>query len=355
MRTWLAFVTIATAACSRGPSDAELNRSLQEARAENDALGKKAAKTEAATWTLAIRGNVKGGGVELSWAEIEKRATSHIKTTAPTHTADVNKVLDYRGIIISDLLKELGAFEDDGPGGHDLTLVAADGFRATRPIAIFQRNPIMLGLEEEGIPLVRKTGGPLLEVMPHSTHPETLEKFGEGGTYYVTTLIVGTEKLLLDVGGKHLDARDLDGLSQKTVTGKVGYRSRWSTSGIAIHGPLLRDLIEVSAKLELPKSAGVKVGKKLHTDLPERDNIMLPAADVLACDIIVGTRFGDDRALIPAAQGGPAVLAFPKACAAATKNQAWPLYVERISVIPGSGGDAGAPRDAGVNMIKDGG
>ncbi|MBX3227345.1 MAG: hypothetical protein KIT84_34585 [Labilithrix sp.] len=349
----LVLVAIATSGCTRSPSDAEIDRALAEVRAENDAQNTKAGKAEAEQWTLAIRGNVKDGGVELSWAEIEKRATSHIKTPSPTHTADVKKVLDYRGIVIRDLLTELEAREDDGPGGHEITVVASDGYRAARPIGFFQRNPIMLAIEEDGLPLVRKTGGPLLEVMPHATHPETLEKAAEGGAYYVTALIVGTEKLALDVGGKKLDLHDLDGLSQKTVTGKVGFRSRWSTTGIAIHGPLLRDVIEVGAKLDLPSDGEVKIGRKPHADVASRATMLLPIADVQGCDIIVGTRFGDERALIPAVQGGPAILAFPKNCAATTKNQAWPTFVERIEVLAG---DAGAPTgDGGANVMKDGG
>src|SRR6185295_13420934 len=103
-----------------------------------------------------------------------------------THTQDVTKILDYRGIVIGDLLKELGAFEDNGPGGHDLTLVAADGFRDARPIALYQQNPLMLAIEEDGVPLSRKTGGPLLEIFPYSSHPETRKTSTEGGTYYVT-------------------------------------------------------------------------------------------------------------------------------------------------------------------------
>lgn len=345
----MALATLAVA-CTRGPSDAQLDQDLAAARAENETLRIKAGKAEAESWTLTIRGNVRGGGVVLDWKEIERRATSHIKTTAPTHTEDVKKVLDYRGIVIKDLLDELGAFEDEGPGGHDLTLVAADGFRQSHPIGFYKRNPLMLAIEEDGIPLVRKTGGPLLEVLPHSTHPETLKESPEGGTYYVTTIIVGTEKLAIDVVGKKVDARDLDGLSQKTVSGKVGFRSRWSAAVISIHGPLLRDVIEVGAKAKLDPSAAVRIDRKPNSDIPARLSLTIPVEDVLKCDIIVGTRFGDDHALIPSVQGGPAVLAFPKSCAAATKNQAWPLYVEKISIVPGGAAgklDGGTAEDGG--------
>ena len=342
----VAFATL-VAACSRGPSDAQIDQELAAAQAENAALKTKAGKAEAASWTLTIRGNVKGNGITLDWNEIERRATTHVKTTSPTNTQDLDKVLDYRGIVIGDLLKELGAFEDNGPGGHDLTLVAADGFRDARPLALFQQNPILLAIEQDGMPLGRKTGGPLLEVFPYSSHPETRKATSEGGTYYVTTMIVGTEKLALDVVGKKLDARDLDGLSQKTVTGKVGFRSRWSASVISIHGPLLRDVIEVGAKTKLAAGTAVRIDRKPKSDIPARLSMTLPVADVLKCDIIVGTRSGDDHALIAAVQGGPAVLAFPKACAAATKNQAWPLYVEKISIVPGEASDDEA--DAGAD------
>lgn len=344
-RTGIVAIIALGLACNRGPSDAQIEKELREAQQENDSLRATAGKTEAASWTLTIRGNVKGGGATFDWNEIERRSTTHIKTTAPTHTQDIKKVLDYRGIVVSDLLKELGAFEDDGPGGHDITLVAVDGFRAANPIGLFQRTPIMLAIEEEGIPLTRKTGGPLLEVFPHSTHPEALKASPEGGTYYVTTLIVGTEKLAIDALGKKLDARDLDGLSQKTVTGKVGFRSRWSAGVISIHGPLVRDILEVAAKTKLVPGTAVRIDRKPNSDIPARQFLVIPVEDILKCDIIVGTRSGDDHALIPAVQGGPAVLAFAKGCAESTRNQAWPLYVEKISIVPGD--QAGEQADGG--------
>lgn len=324
-------------ACSRGPSDAELDRELAKARAENEALKAKAGKTEASSWTLQIRGNVRGEGAELTWDEIEKRATSHIKTTAPTHTEDVKKLLDYRGIVMSELLDELGAVETDGPGGHDVTLVAADGYRAAVNIGLVRQAPVMLAIEEDGVPLVRKTGGPLLEVFPHTSHPETFKAYPEGGAYYVTALIVGTEKLSLDVLGNKLDARDLQGMSQKTVTGRVGFRARWSSAVISLHGPLLRDVIEIGAKTKLEKGSTVKVDRKPHCDIPARISMSLPAEDVLSCDIIVATHVGDNRELIPALQGGPAVLAFPQKCAESTRSQPWPHFVEKISVVRGDG------------------
>lgn len=342
-RTGIVAIAALALACTRAPSDAEIEGELTRARAENEALASKAGKAESRSWTLQVRGNVRGGGVELSWDEIEKRATSHIKTTAPTHTQDVKKVLDYRGIVLRDLLGELGAYETEGPGGHDVTLVAADGFRNSATMGLIQRTPIMLAVEEDGAPLVRKTGGPLLEVMPHTTHPESFTAFPEGGAYYVTIVIVGTERLALDVLGKRLDARDLEGMSQKTVTGKVGYRSRWSSTGISLHGPLLRDVIEVGAKTKIEAGSSVKIERKPHSDIPHRSSMTLPAEDVLRCDIIVATRVGDNRELIPAVQGGPAVLAFPKACAESTKNQPWPNYVEKISIVPAEDAGASAP------------
>ena len=54
---------------------------------------------------------------------------------------------------------------------------------------------------------------------------------------------------------------------------------------------------------------------------------------MLGCDILIGTRYGEARALIPASLGGPAVLAFPPSCDGAKQAQAWPMFVEAIQVV----------------------
>ncbi len=130
--------------------------------------------------------------------------------------------------------------------------------------------PMLLAVEQNGVPLERRTGGPLLQVMPHTSHPETRARYPEGGAYYVTTLIVGTEPLVLHVGDAPLRAADLDALPAHTVEGKVGFRFRWPSTPSKIHGPLLRDVL---ARAALPARPGgrVLVKRKPRTDTKERE------------------------------------------------------------------------------------
>ena len=160
-----------------------------------------------------------------------------------------------------------------------------------------------------------RTGGPLLEIVPHTSHPETKAILPEGGSFYVTTVIVGTEAPALKIAGKVLGAKDLSAIALHTVSGKAGFRFRWPSGEVQIHGPLLRDVL-AAAKVQVRPGGRVLVRRKPRTDIPEREVTALRAEDVLACDIVVGLRHGEGRALIPAALGGPAVLAFAPSCAA---------------------------------------
>jgi hypothetical protein len=331
------------AACSRGPSDAQLTGWLEEARHEDDVQRQKGVTAETASWTLAVRGNVTAGAADYPWPKIVAIAKTHVTTSSPTHTSDVNKLLDYRGITIADLLDATGAQETDGPGGHDVSLVAADGYIGVRPIADIRRFPSMLAIEEDGVALVKKTGGPLLEVFPHTSHPESKKTNAEGGAYYVTTLIVGTEALSLTVGARTLKSPDLDALSERTVEGKTGFRFRWPSSAAKIVGPRLRDVLS-AASITLHPGDRVLVRRKPHTDIAAREVTTLRAEDVLACDILVGVRYGERRASIPAGLGGPAVLAFPSACPDSAHGQPWPMFVEAIEVVPGSSDGGGGGR-----------
>lgn len=323
--------SVACLGCNRSPSSAELDSWLAEARREDEALRAKVVASEAATWSIAVRGNVANGGSDYPWPKINALAKTHVKTTDPTHTSDVNAVLDYRGILISDLLDQSGAREEQGPGGAEVTIVAADGFLHARPLSDVKKFPILLAIERDGVPLVRKTGGPVLETMPHSSHPETKKIYAEGGAYYVTTLIVGTEPLALAVGGRTLRAADMPVLGERSVLGKAGFKFRWPSSPVKISGPRLRDVL-AAANVPLRPGERVLVRRKSRTDTPEREVTTLRSDDVLACDVIIGLRYGDAHQLIPATLGGPAVLAFSPACPKAANNQAWPMFVESITV-----------------------
>ncbi len=324
---------VAASACSRTPSDEQLRAWLDEAKRENEELAKRNVDSEAASWTLSVRGNVAGGGADYHWRDIVSMATTHIKTTCPTHTSDVNAVVDYRGIEIAGLLDSLQAREGPGPGGTELTIVAADGYIGTRKLAEMRRFPVILAIEEGGVPLTKNTGGPLMELYPHTSHPESKALYAEGGAYYVTTLIVGTEPLALQVGGaRRFSAKEMNALPQRTVVGKSGFKFRWPSTDVAIHGPRVRDVL-AAASIPLGPGDRVVVRRKPRTDVPQRESTTLRAEDVLACDVVIGLRHGEKQALLPAAMGGPAVLAFGPECV--NKPAPWPMFVEAIDVVRG--------------------
>lgn len=335
-------------ACRRSPSSRELQQSLDEARHEDDELRKHATSSETAGWSLSVRGNVTGGAVELTWPKLMSLATTHLHTTSPAHTSNVNEVLDYRGIPIAALLDASGAHETDGPGGKELTLVAADGFVASRPLAEARLFPVMLAMEENGEALTRVKGGPLLEVFPHTSHPLSRALYAEGGTYYVTTMFVGTEPLALKVSARgslshEVHEGDLAPFEEHVVFGRVGFRFRWPSTPVKIQGVLLRDLVKGVTGRSLRGDDRVLVRRHPRTDTVEREITTLHGDDLLRCDIILGLRSGEDRALLPARLGGPAVVAFPPTCTDAARGQAWPTYVESIEVALAAD-DAGAAR-----------
>lgn len=322
---------LSAVACGRRASDAELQGWRDEVNREEERRRTTTTTTEVAQWTLAIRGNV--DRADYTWPEVQNLAKTHVITSSPSHTSDVKALVDYRGIRIGELLDTLHAKETDGPGGRELTFVAADGYIAARPLDMWRRNPVILAVEEDGVPLVKKTGGPILEVPPHTSHPETFKFLPEGGAFYVTTLIVGTEALAVKVGPKVLGRAEIDKLERHSVEGKVGFRFRWPSSTTQVHGPRLRDVIGLGGLMLRPKDE-IHVRRKPRSETAAREVTKLLASEVFECDVLLGTRWGSDQALIPAGMGGPAVIAFPSACPNAHAGQAWPVFVESIEIVP---------------------
>jgi hypothetical protein len=321
------------AGCTRSAADAELREWLAETQRANTSRRSKAVASATSGWTLSVHGNIAGGEVNYDWSNLTAMANTRLTTTNPGYTANVNATLDYRGIKLSDILEASGATEVRGPGGSEVTIVAADGFIHTRPIADLKRFPIILAMEENGVPLVKNTGGPLLEIVPHTSHPETKVLYPEGGAFYVTHLIVGTEKVALSLGNKTLHAAELDAIPARTIEGKAGFRFRWPSTPVKIHGPRLSEVL-AAASVVVHDGDRILVKRKPRSDTAEREVTTLLAADVTRCDVILGLRYGDARALLPAGLGGPAVLAFAPSCADATRGQSWPMFVESISIVP---------------------
>lgn len=320
-------------ACERTATDTQLSAWLDEANSANAQRRDARTVTSDADWSLQMRGSVRGGAVDFSARQLAEMATTHVKTTNPNHTQNLAEVVDYRGIPISQLLDASGATDTSGPGAGDLTLIAIDGFLESESIAEVRRAPVLLAVDENGVPLTRNHGGPLLEIFPHTSHPETKASHPEGGVFYVTCIVVGTETLAVRVGARTIHASDLEPLAEQSFSVNGGFRYRWPSVPTKVHGYLLRDVLK-AAGVALHAGDDVVIGRKPRTSTQTKT--IVHAADVLSCDILLGVRYGDDRALLPAILGGPAVIAFPSACAAAAGGKPWPEFVESIEVTAGA-------------------
>jgi len=314
-----------SSACERTASDTQLAAWLEEANSANAQRRDARPVVTDADWGLQMRGSVRGGAVDFSARQLADMATTHVHTTNPNHTSNLAEVLDYRGITLAQLLDASGATDVAG----DMTIIAADGYLQAQSIAEARRAPIMIALEENGVALTRNHGGPLLQVFPYSTHPETRLSHPEGGAFYVTCIIVGTEPLAVRVGKRTLHAADLEPLTEHTFDVTGGFRYRWPSAATKVHGFLLRDVLK-SAGVTLHPGESVVIGRKPRTSSQVTTTVR--AEDVLSCDILLGVRYGDDRALLPSILGGPAVVAFPPSCLAAASGKPWPEFVESIEV-----------------------
>ena len=193
-----------------------------------------------------MRGNIAGGEVNYAWSNLTAMANSapdddEPRATPPTST----RALDYRGIKMSDILEASGAREVRGPGGSEVTVVAADGFLHTLPIADVKRFPMHARDRGERRPAGAEHGRPAARDRPaHQSSRDEGRSTPRAARYYVTHLIVGTEPVALSVGGKTLHASELDATpAAHVVEGRVGFRFRWPNTPVKIHRVLVRDLV----------------------------------------------------------------------------------------------------------------
>jgi len=325
----------AAAACTDRPSDAELDAWRREADDWNARLvlahGREAREREAKErdWTLVVSGQTgTGKDVRLKLADLEPLATTRVRTTVATDVAD-KKVVEFRGVRLQDLLERAGM----APGVSEVTCVAFDAYRATVPVEDIRRYPILLALERDGQPIPRKQGGPLCLVFPESDHKELRARYTDKfWAWYVTHVIVGTETVRLRVGGREIDLAALDALAQISFEGTVGYKLHWPKRTM-LHGVRLRDAL-AAAGLALAPGGAVVVRGKPPVDRDPANPLKLDAADVLAFDILLATRYDDDRRPIPARLGGPVTLALPAQCAAKYGDRRWITFVEEVESAP---------------------
>ena len=318
-------------ACTNQPTDKQLESWRTEAIALNARMVKANTKTSPEEWNLVIEGQIaKGKAVTLSWQQLQALATNHVKTTEPHAVLNQEEIFDFRGIRVSTLLKKLAIASDI----TDITFVCFDGYQATISMKDLLAYPITLAIAKNGKPISRDQGGPIYLVIPHTQYPNLKKKYNElSWAFYVTHMIIGTEPVKLRVARRELDLAALDKLPQVTILENVGYRMGWPSGEVKLHGVRVRDVLAF-AGIQLPANGEIVVRGKAPIYHDPSNPVRLAATDLRECDILVATRWGNDKEPIPAKMGGPLTLAFSSECQAGAgfsrplNRQRWVTFLE---------------------------
>ncbi len=314
--------------CTNHPTNTQLEAWHQAAIARNaEIVDNHAKKNQQQEWKLLIQGETKiGKSVTLNWQQIQALATDHIKTINPLDIVNSTEVVDYRGIQVSKLLQKFGA----AITATDITFVSFDSYYATVSLKNLLAYPIILAIAKNGKPIKREQGGPIYLVFPYTQNTQLTQNYSDPAwAFYVTNIIIGTEPVHITVGKRKFDLANLDQLTQVTINQPVGYRSAWPSGKVKLHGVHVRDLLALAGE-KLPEQGDVIVRSKAPVYQDDTNALHLTASDVRNCDILLVTRWGDDKQLIPAKMGGPVTLAFSSQCQTKTNQPRWVTFVEEL-------------------------
>ncbi|MFM7406267.1 MAG: molybdopterin-dependent oxidoreductase [Cuspidothrix sp.] len=225
----------------------------------------------------------------------------------------------------STLLKNFGI----PPGVTEITFVCYDGYYVTVKIEDLLNYPITLALARDDKPIQRDQGGPIYLIFPYTQYPKLRDKYNEGfWAFYVTHVIFGTEKGSLLVGNRPINLDDLDKLPQVTLNQNVGYRVWWPSNKVKLHGVRVKDVLAL-AGIKSEKSIVVTGKPEIYRKTAEA--IKLSPTDIQNCNIILATKWGEDKQPILAKMGGRITLAFGDDCPNHVKNQQWVTFVEELT------------------------
>ncbi len=319
---------VSNASCRSAPPPERLFALRAEAM-EANALALRAqtdGEEEEDARTLKVSGEA--SKTALSWETLDKLATSRIWTKNTQIPTNRTRVIEYRGILIRDLLDHVGA----SPMTEEVTFVSSDGFRSTIKAADSRQYDILLAVESEGKPIARSEGGPLYLVFPHSDSPATERLYPDRfWAFYVTHVVVGTEPIGLRINGQTLDGRAFAALPQISMREVVGWMVHWPSTPVRVRGVRLADAIHASGLSPGPESRITLRGKSFVHRTPKRPRT-LPFADVERCGVLLVTHSGEDDEPVPARLGGPVASAVPAACATRFGGDFWVPFLEEVSV-----------------------
>lgn len=328
--------------CERGPSDEQLDRWLEEARAaDREAIARSSADDERAGWTLTVL-TPDGASTELRWRELEQIAHTTVDTDLPPE-GSVPRHARFRVATFEDILARVGGTE----GHRSLTVVAHDGFRATIDVADLEAHPIGLALEADGQPIDRSLGGPLFTVFPISQTPSLVERYTSSWwVFYVTHLLLDTPPPRVRVVDRRpgrgasprpLETTALAGLPRNEATVSVGYRTGWPSEPVRLEGVLVRELLAARG-VTLGPDDRVRVETIAPLTRSDARPTVLSADDVMLRPSMLAMRWarGSEEAAhateIPARLGGPLTLAVPPAVQERLGDRAWLTHVEGLVV-----------------------
>jgi hypothetical protein len=326
----LMIALICQGGCSNQPTDKQLEVWRNEAIARNaEIVADNAKKAQQSQWDLVIQGETATSkSLKLNWQQLQALATSHVKTTDPLDIVHSNKIFDFRGVSVSELLKKISV------ANHvtDVTFVSYDSYQTTLSLKDLLRYPITLAIAKNEKPIARAQGGPLYLVFPYTQYPPLKQKYDSTNwAFYVSHMVIGTEPVNLRVNKHQVNLATLDELPQITLEQPVGYRISWPSGKVKLYGVRLRDVFN-SLKEPLPQQGEVIIRGKapFYDDAPVR----LSTQDLRECDILLATRWGESRELIPAKMGGPVTLAFSSQCPAKISQSRWVTFVEELTTTP---------------------
>ncbi|MBD2388010.1 molybdopterin-dependent oxidoreductase [Cylindrospermum sp. FACHB-282] len=318
--------------CTNQPTEEQLEIWRNEAIARNaEIVADNAKKNQPMESNLVIQGETATGkSVKFNWQQVGVLANTYVQTTDPNYVIDRNQVFNFRGLPISKLLKEFGHQSNV----TEVTFLSDDAYQITVSLADLLTYPIILAIANNGKPINRDQGGPIYLVFPYRQYPEIKQKYDESfWAFYVSNMIVGTEKVQLRVGKRTLNLAALDQLPQVTLTETVGYRIGWPSGKVKLHGVRVRDVLSL-AGVQLPTLGEVVVRGKAQVYRSTANPMSFSAADLRECEILLVTRWGEDKQLIPAKLGGPVTLAFSSECKTKTSNIRWVTFVEELIIQP---------------------
>lgn len=328
----LGIAIVCLGGCTERPTKEQLEVWRKEASDRNNQiLAEQAQNNQQSAWNLVIEGETATAKpVTLNWQQIKDLATDNIDTVDANNITTPSKVFKFTGIQVITLLKKFGNLT----GITEITFICFDAYQVTVKIEDLLKYPIILAVAKDGQPIAREQGGPIYLVFPYTQYPQIKKEYNEGmWAFYVTHIIIGTEKPKVRVGKREFNLNDLDQLPQVTLTNNVGYRAWWPSGKVKVHGVRVRDVLSL-AGVELTPTASVYVRGKPIVYHKISDAINLPAKLIKDCDILLGTRWGDDKQPILAKMGGPITLAFSDNCQAKTKQLKWVTFVEELTIQP---------------------